>query len=231
MVKDKEKEKKVKVSDKEAENLIIDYLEKQNRPYSAIMLFENLHGAVGKTQAVKVLQDLAERSIITSKEFGKQKLFWRKQEELPGFDTETLSKLDEQIRQLEEEVSQLNDNCKVLSNELRILQTTPTDDEANKRIQKLKSENMELSKKVETIKQNQGMITIEDKKEAEKNYEFMRQMWKRRKRQCRDISGHIEEGTGKRFKELKEGLGLEVDEDYGVSFDQDEVSKLKRGEF
>jgi len=58
----------------------------------------------------------------------------------------------------------------------------------------------------------------------------MKQLWKKRKRTCRDICSHIEEGSGKRFKELKEELGLEIDEDYNVSVDVDETSKLRKGE-
>ena len=109
------------------------------------MLFENLHGAVGKSQAVKVLQELADRQLITSKEFGKQKLFWRRQacsmlspiahlystrivllfsfrslhdvqDEVVGFDAETLAKMDEQIQQFEHEVVGLNEQCKSFSN-------------------------------------------------------------------------------------------------------------------
>jgi len=40
----------------------------------------------------------------------------------------------------------------------------------------------------------------------------------------------LEEGSGKRFKELKDELNLEVDEDHGVSPENDETTKMRKGE-
>jgi len=227
----KDKEKKAKASDQEAEDVVLEYLQKQNRPYNAIMLYENLHGAVGKTQAVKILQELADKGIITSKEFGKQKLFWRKQEELSEFDAGTLKKLDEQIAELDQRASELSDHCKSLSNELRLLHNAPTDEEASSRVKLLSVENDALRRKVDSIKSNQRTITSQEREQAEKEYDFTKLAWKKRKRMCRDICGHIEEGSGKRFRDIKDELLLEVDDDFGVSVDQDdETTKLKKGE-
>ena len=79
-------------------------------------MFENLHGTVGKSQAVKVSQDLADKGVITQKEFGKQKLFWRKQEGLEDSNPETLANLDKEIQQYDEQVSTLQEEVSKLSN-------------------------------------------------------------------------------------------------------------------
>ena len=41
--------------------MIMDYLRKQNRPYSATDISANLHNAVTKTNAAKVLKDLSDK--------------------------------------------------------------------------------------------------------------------------------------------------------------------------
>jgi len=224
------KEKKVKISDKEAEKILIDYLKKQNRPYNALMVFENLHGVVGKKQAINVLASLGEDGKIATKEFGKQKLYWTKQDDIEAFDQDTLIKLDKTIETLEQERNDLNEQLKELSNDIRAITATPTDEESNERILALTNENTELEARLSSIKGNQVVITKEEKKQAEQKYDHNRQMWRKRKRLCKEICGQLEEGTGKRQKEIKEELGLEFDEDQGVSIDKDETSKLKRGE-
>ena len=55
---------------------------KQNRPYNAIQLFQNLHGEVGETEAVKVLTALTESGQLQEKAFGKQKVYWVNQNNL-----------------------------------------------------------------------------------------------------------------------------------------------------
>jgi len=224
-----EKEKAAKVSDKEAEKIILSYLEKQNRPFNALTLYENLHGAVGKTQANKLLTSLAESKKITAKEFGKQKIFWRNQEGLE-IDKEGLAKLEKQIEQLEKEREPLNEECKSLSAEIHGLTSNPTNQEADVKIAALTKENTELQTRLKNITENQVVISPEEKKQAEKQYEVTRQQWRKRKRICKDICSHLEEGSGKRFKDFQDELGLQVDEDFGISLDKDETTRLKKGE-
>ena len=54
------------------ENLILDYLVTQNRPYGGTDIFNNLHGKVGKANVAKILTSLYERGIISGKANGKQ---------------------------------------------------------------------------------------------------------------------------------------------------------------
>lgn len=86
----------------EAEAVLLAYLKRGNRPYSALQVrraaqgatrwrnaahplraplqvFENLHGAVGKTVVPSVLDGLCERGLCAGKLFGKFKLYWADQ--------------------------------------------------------------------------------------------------------------------------------------------------------
>jgi polyhydroxyalkanoate synthesis regulator phasin len=99
-----------------AEQMIIEYLNKQNRPFSAQLLQTSLaqHG-ITKTQCTKALDKLAQENAITEGAFGKTKIYWRIQEVLaPDSDaadadaaTSTGPSLDEEITQLTSQISAL----------------------------------------------------------------------------------------------------------------------------
>jgi 26S proteasome regulatory subunit (ATPase 3-interacting protein) len=49
----------------------LDYLNKQYRPYSTNDIFQNLHGAIGKTAVNKAIESLSAKGDIITKLFGK----------------------------------------------------------------------------------------------------------------------------------------------------------------
>lgn len=59
----------------EAENLVYRYLLEQNRPFLAQQVSENMHGAVKKTAAAAVLENLVEQGAVVGKLFGKSKIY------------------------------------------------------------------------------------------------------------------------------------------------------------
>ncbi|WAQ94413.1 HOP2-like protein [Mya arenaria] len=62
-----------KSKDSNAPSAVLDYLNKQNRPYSAIDICNNLHKEFGKTAIVKACESLAAEGRIREKVYGKQK--------------------------------------------------------------------------------------------------------------------------------------------------------------
>ena len=50
----------------DCDSVILDYLTKQNRPYSAIDIFNNLHKEYGKTAVVRSLESMAEAGTTRS---------------------------------------------------------------------------------------------------------------------------------------------------------------------
>lgn len=88
------------LTETEAKNVILEYLQRQNRPYNAKMIFENLHGKdIGLKQAVcqRALDMLVSDGEVTEKTFKKQKLYWVNQSKKPDPDAESLRTMDEQI--------------------------------------------------------------------------------------------------------------------------------------
>ena len=54
---------------------IYNYLYKQNRPYSLLNIFENLHKAIKKPALEKVLTELVDEDKLALKEFGKSMVY------------------------------------------------------------------------------------------------------------------------------------------------------------
>ena len=65
-------EKEVKLTPEQSASLILEYLRKQNRPYSATDISANLKNRVTKAAATKLLKDMHERTEIEGKAAGKQ---------------------------------------------------------------------------------------------------------------------------------------------------------------
>ena len=61
--------------DAAAAEAALQYLNAQNRPYSAIDIFNNLHKAHGQTAIKKALETLAADGKIVEKTYGKQKVW------------------------------------------------------------------------------------------------------------------------------------------------------------
>ncbi len=64
--------KEAKLNPEQSATLILDYLRKQNRPYSATDISANLKNRVTKTAAAKLLKDMHERKEIEGRAAGKQ---------------------------------------------------------------------------------------------------------------------------------------------------------------
>ena len=65
-------DKEAKLSPEQSASLILDYLRKQNRPYSATDISSNLKNRVTKAAAAKLLKDMHERNEIEGRAAGKQ---------------------------------------------------------------------------------------------------------------------------------------------------------------
>lgn len=65
-------EKEAKLTPEQSATLVLNYLRKQNRPYSATDISTNLKNRVTKAAAAKLLKDMHERNEIEGRAAGKQ---------------------------------------------------------------------------------------------------------------------------------------------------------------
>jgi len=89
--------------------MIIDYLNQQNRPFSAQLLQTSLSSqGLTKTQITKALDKLALEGAITEGTFGKTKIYWRVQEDEPDADGDSsASSLESEVQALSAELKEL----------------------------------------------------------------------------------------------------------------------------
>ncbi|KAK5129775.1 hypothetical protein LTR08_002841 [Meristemomyces frigidus] len=97
-------EKEVKLSPEQSAALIMDYLRKQNRPYSATDISTNLKNRVTKAAAAKLLKDMHERKEIEGRAAGKQIVYHSIQVSVLA--TVALSRVDIRLTATQEEADE-----------------------------------------------------------------------------------------------------------------------------
>jgi 26S proteasome regulatory subunit (ATPase 3-interacting protein) len=101
---------------------------------------------------------------------------------------------------------------------LREITSTPTNDQLETQIEKIATETTSLKKELHMIQGGEiEPIAPEVMDQAEKETEIYQKEWKRRKRGCLEIVDMLGEGMDMGRKELFEKIGLETDEEYGVT--------------
>ncbi|CAE1293226.1 PSMC3IP [Acanthosepion pharaonis] len=202
---------------KEVNKAVLNYLNKQNRPYSAVDVFNNMHKEFGKTAVTKALDELAENGAIKKKMYGKQAVYVANQDQFPEVNDEDMKQMELNISALTNELKGLQNTVNQLDKEVRNLNSSLTTEEIQAQIQQLTKENSLLSEKLSKLKV--GNVTVISKEEKDKVCEERRKYvkeWRKRKRMTNDILGAILEGYPKTKKQLFEDIGIETDEDYAV---------------
>ncbi|XP_013393647.1 homologous-pairing protein 2 homolog, partial [Lingula anatina] len=171
-----------KNKDEKAKGAVLEYLTQQNRPYSAIDVFNNLHKEYGKTAVVKVLETLAQEGKIKEKTYGKQKVYLPDQSQYPTCDETELKAMDLKIAQMTEELKVLQEETRKMENELRGLNSSLSTDEAKKQLTMLRGEVENYKKKLAQLKEGGKAISPEEREVIIKNRVKLVKEWRKRKR-------------------------------------------------
>ena len=107
---------------------ILDYLIKQNRPYSVTDVQTNLHNEFGKSAVSKALDYLSSRGKIRAKTYNKQVVYVADQNHMPTVDYSELKVMDSNILAASERIKLVNDECKILENALHQLNVEETNE-------------------------------------------------------------------------------------------------------
>lgn len=227
--------KKAKVSGDEAQTTVLEYLTAQNRPFNNKMVFENLHGAVGQAQVTKIMDDLSASGELNKKENGKQKVYWASQETeaikaLTGADSAaSAAALDAEAQSAKEQATEHKAKADAVMAENKRLSAQPGDAEAAELIAKLTEETAKMEERLKGLRESTVKVSREDFEAAEKVYAETKAAWKKRKRLCKDVVSALGEGSGQSFAELAEEVGLETDEQVGITeIDDDESTRMRK---
>jgi 26S proteasome regulatory subunit (ATPase 3-interacting protein) len=199
-----------------AKKLILRYLKQQNRPYSAIQVFDNLHKRVTKGTTERVLDSLAkmEGGGIQVKEYGKNKIYWPDQKGMPVPTSSELRDLDGQIKAKASELSDIEKKGSGIERSLKTLLAQPSDADLDR----------VLEEKERVVSTLQGKADALDRHPVDpkalyrsiRKHNFYRKKWLEWKNNAMDIVENIAEAMEKKGAAVAESLGVETDKELGV---------------
>eukprot|EP00164_Ancoracysta_twista_P004315 GFYU01005813.1.p1 GENE.GFYU01005813.1~~GFYU01005813.1.p1 ORF type:complete len:433 (+),score=63.19 GFYU01005813.1:177-1301(+) len=204
---------------------IFSMLKEQNRPYSLAQLLSIFGKSFKKKEIQEALDNLVEEKKLSDKDFNKTKIYIVNQDLFPEVNLEELAAMDAQIVELTEEQKEIANEVRVLSAEYANLSNQLTLEEMNAKIIKLTGENGEMEAKLEKLADTSTIVSKADRDHLHKKYQSARQIWRARKRLCREAVDMICEASGKKPNDFMEEVGVERDEDVSVEFGEDKLAK------
>ncbi|KAL5995153.1 Homologous-pairing protein 2 [Asimina triloba] len=196
------------------ESIVLNYINErlQNRPLNSQNVADALQKFnLKKTAVQKTLDTLADNGQISFKEYGKQKIYIARQDQFDIPDNEELGRMKAENSKLQQE---LEDQKKAIGQvegdwyyKIRALQSNLTLEQVQ-----------EMEEKLRKLQEGTILVKPEDRKTIEDKYLEKINHWRKRKRIFKDLWDSITENSPKDVKEFKEELGIEYDEDLGVSF-------------
>ncbi|RHZ77221.1 hypothetical protein Glove_184g50 [Diversispora epigaea] len=195
----------------DAEQKVLEYLRRQNRPYSVTDISNNLHGAVTKAITQKVLTNLVDKEEVSCKTYGKQSVYVVKQDQFETPSPKDLNEMDTKIEELKKEVNDYKDRNKQLQSVLNGLNNSLTNEQIETKINGLEKENKGYEERLNVLRSGAKQLTEEEKKQIDELYEKNRKLWRQRKRMFEEVFNQIAEVTERKTKDLVEELGIETD--------------------
>nr|CAN68343.1 hypothetical protein VITISV_004017 [Vitis vinifera] len=191
----------------------------QNRPLNSQNVADSLQKFnLKKSSVQKALDALADSGRISSKEYGKQKIYLARQDQFDIPNSEELSRMKEENAKLQQQLEEQKRAISEVEGEIKTLQSNLTLEQIRAKEAKLKMEVEEMEDKLNNLRGGVTLVKFEDRKVVEEMYSDRINQWRRRKRIFKDLWDAITENLPKDLKEFKEELAIEYDEDVGVSF-------------
>ncbi|XP_059649454.1 homologous-pairing protein 2 homolog isoform X1 [Cornus florida] len=201
-----------------AEGIVLNFVNEQNRPLNSQNVADSLQKFNLKKAAVqKALDTLADSGRISFKEYGKQKIYMARQDQFDIPNTEELSRMKEENANLQEKLVKQKKEISEVEGEIKALQSNLTLEEIHGKQTILRKEVEEMEDNLTKLRGGVTLVSPEERNAVEKIYLDTISQWRKRKRTFKDLWDAITENSPKDLKEFKEELGIEYDEDVGVS--------------
>lgn len=201
---------------------LVDYLRKQNRPFNVAEIELNLKKefGFGKSLVTRCLENLAQSGKIKEKVYGKQKIYFALQDTI-AVPNDEMQKSELTIRSNKAEIAQLEKAIKDLEAAIMAKSRRPNGAQLRKEIEELKEGNSKLEDKLKELKETAKGADPAKQKVLKKKREKVIGEWRKRKRIANNILDMILEGYPKTKKALLEEIGIDTDEDAGVTCPRD----------
>ncbi|KAG8366594.1 hypothetical protein BUALT_Bualt17G0096100 [Buddleja alternifolia] len=200
------------------EGIVLNFVNEQNKPVNSQIVADSLQKFnLKKTAIQKALDSLADSGKISFKEYGKQKIYLARQDQFDIPNSDELNQMKDENSKLQEQLDLQKKAVAEVEGEIKALQSNLTLEEIKTKQIKLGSEVTQMEEKLIKLRQGVTLVSAEERQAVEKTYADMINQWRRRKRMYKDVWDAITENSPKNLKEFKEELGVEYDEDVGVS--------------
>ncbi|CAM6117326.1 unnamed protein product [Calypogeia fissa] len=199
------------------EGIILNYINEQNRPLNAQVIADALqnHG-IRKATVQKVLDTFSDNGTISFKDFGKQKIYLAKQDQFTVPSSEELEQMTKENARVQNELAAKKASVNELETELRSMATHLTDSQIAERTQKLTDEIATIEAKLSKLREGTVLVTPEEKKSVEESFNLKLGLWRKRKRMFKELWDMMTEAIPENFKQFREELGIETDEEVGI---------------
>ncbi|KAI0351811.1 TBPIP-domain-containing protein [Trametes cingulata] len=207
---------------KEAEDKVLEYIRKMNRPFGAVDVSANLKGAVPKAATQKIMVALAEKGDLVQKTYGKTTFFVANQANLEDMPAEKLTALEAEVKRIDEENKSLGAEVKSIGADLTKLKSTPTDKELAVEIDKAEAAVHKARGHLEPLRAGTPLISAEETAQLDADWTRWRNEWVRR-RKVFSTFWSLATDT------LAPQEATELAEDLGIEYDTPEHGVLERG--
>lgn len=204
--------KVVVLKGQEAEDCVLKYMKRVNRPYGAADVCANLKGAISKPMTPKILAALADKGLLTQKAYGKTNIYLARQDELEDMPKEKLDQLTAELGSLSEQVKARTAECKALTQEVGKLRSTPTDEGLLDAIAGANEQVDGYETRLATLRTGASPLSEEELAALDGEWTRWRAEWLRRRKIFQTIWYTLTEAnTPAEAVELEEELGIERD--------------------
>jgi 26S proteasome regulatory subunit (ATPase 3-interacting protein) len=224
------------IKEKDAPKVVLEYMNSQNRPYSLINVFDNLHGTVKRAALGRVLDALAASGQLQSKVYGKAKVFWPDQAQYGEITDEMVSALQAKATELASQAQTVSLERRMAEGTLARLKATVSTPDLVKQVEQQEASVAALRERLAACEaaaaereagdggatasssaasRRPALVRGKDKPELQAMLSKFAKAWKQRKRMVMDLAGQIEEGANMSRKKVLDKAGVETDEEAG----------------
>lgn len=201
------------------ESTILSYLRDANRPYSINDIHNNLQKTEGfsKSQVAKAVDNLVVAQKVKEKVYGKAKIFFVDQAQLEQVDDEQRKKMDEKLALLHQRINLLCAEMRPKEIKLSQLKRGLTLAQIREKAAALKKDNEQCENKLESLAAQENKVDPAEHERVKKRRRELIKEWKQRKRMAVEVVEALQQGVELPRAQLLEAVGIETDEDAGVS--------------
>lgn len=198
-----------------AEDLVLELMKHDNRPYNVQNVADYLQKhKVPKSKVDKALVKLANSGKVTCKEFGKAKVYFIRQDDLPSLTEEEIKERSIENDLLKKQVQEKASIVRELQEESKKYRSRQTLKEMEDFYRSMQKESEVLDSKLAVLRSaDTPQISAEDIMKVEKTIKSNLSVWKSRKRSFTDIWGQISENYDGNQRDLFENIGIEGDQE------------------